>query len=103
MPRFEDLGELVHAARKRLDLSQEEFAAALGIKVSRLQKWESGVSEPRFTVPELRRLRKLNREVFEALMSGFVPLETPVLLQLLIPTPQGRRTDVTQRGEQKGS
>jgi transcriptional regulator with XRE-family HTH domain len=72
VPRFEEVGELLRAARNKLALSQEDFASALGVKLSRLQKWETGINEPRFTIPELRRLRSLNREVFDALISGFL-------------------------------
>ncbi len=74
MPRFEDVEELLRAARKKFDMSQEGFASALGVKLSRVQKWESGVNEPRFTIPELRRIRALNREVFDSLISGFLLL-----------------------------
>ena len=72
MPAFEEVGKVIQAARKKLGLSQEQFASAIGVTLSRLQKWESGVNEPRFTVQEFRRLRSLNREVYDALLSGFV-------------------------------
>jgi transcriptional regulator with XRE-family HTH domain len=100
LPKFEDVRELLCAARKRFGLSQEQFASALGVKVSRLQKWESGVNEPRFTIPELRRLRQFNRELFEALMSGFLPLEAPILLKLLTSTAHSRRTQAARRAEE---
>jgi len=76
MPTFENVGDLLRAAREKLRLSQEEFAEALEVKISRLQKWESGANQPRFTIAELRRLRNLNREVFDALISGFL-LQAP--------------------------
>jgi transcriptional regulator with XRE-family HTH domain len=72
VPKFEEVHPLLQAARKKLGLTQEQFASALGIKLSRLQKWESGVNEPHFTIHELRRLRELNREVFDAMISGFL-------------------------------
>lgn len=83
MPKFNDISQLLCAARKKLGLSQEEFALALGIKLSRLQKWESGVNEPRFTVSELRRLRGMNRQVFDAMISGFLLLNPPSFTELL--------------------
>jgi len=70
MPQFGEMSELVRQARKKLALSQREFASALGVKLSRLQKWESGVNEPRFAIGEMRRLRGLNREVFDGLVTG---------------------------------
>ncbi len=82
MPQFEDVSKLVCAARKNLGLSQEQFASALGVKLSRLQKWESGVNEPRFTITELRRIRQNNREVFDAIVSGFLLLPPPTFRQL---------------------
>ena len=72
MPKFEDVGGLLRSAREKMGLSQEQFATTLQIKVSRLQKWESGANQPRFSIPELRRLRNLNREIFDALMTGFL-------------------------------
>jgi hypothetical protein len=72
----------------------------LGVKLSRLQKWEAGVNTPRFTLPELRRLRRYNREVFDALLSGFVPLEAPVLLKLLTSSPQNLRAQPPTRVKQ---
>jgi len=71
MPIFQDIGGLIRTARRKRGLTQEEFASELGIKLSRLQKWESGTNEPRFTIPELRRLHKFERRLFEDLMSGF--------------------------------
>lgn len=105
MPKFEDVGKLLCVARWKLGLSQEEFASALGVKLSRLQKWESGVNEPRFTISELRRLREINRDVFDALMSGFVPLSPPMLMHLLSPVSRIPRAQVGRRarGRRYGS
>jgi transcriptional regulator with XRE-family HTH domain len=72
LPRFEDVGKLLRVARTELGLTQEEFASALGVKLSRLQKWESGVNEPRFTIAELRHLRQINRHLVDAMISGFL-------------------------------
>jgi transcriptional regulator with XRE-family HTH domain len=91
MPKFERVGDLIRAARAKLRLSQEQFASSLGVKLSRVQKWESGLNEPRFTITELRRLRELNRELVDALMSGFLLLEPPALTRLFpAPPAQGR-------------
>jgi Helix-turn-helix len=70
MTQFGEMSELVRAARKTLALSQREFASALGVKLSRLQKWERGVNEPRFAIIEMRRLRGLDRQVFDGLVTG---------------------------------
>lgn len=83
MPQFENVGKLLHAARRKLGISQEQSASALDVKLSRLQKWESGMNGPRFTIPELRRLREANREVFDAMMSGFLLVPPPGLKPLL--------------------
>ncbi|MGH9326536.1 MAG: helix-turn-helix domain-containing protein [Terriglobia bacterium] len=77
MPQFQNTGELLRNARKKFELTQEQFALILGVKLSRLQKWESGVNEPRFTIPELRRFREINREMYDVLMSGFLILPPP--------------------------
>jgi transcriptional regulator with XRE-family HTH domain len=87
VPRFDDVGKLLCAARKKLGLSQEQFAAALGLKLSRLQKWESGSNEPRFTIPELRRIRQFNRELLDAMISGFLPLDATTVIKMLSSAP----------------
>ena len=67
MPYFENVAQLLRSVRNDLGLGQEAFASALGVKLSRLQKWESGVNEPRFTISELRALRRPNRAVVDAM------------------------------------
>jgi transcriptional regulator with XRE-family HTH domain len=79
LPQFDDVGKLLRLARRKLLLTQEQFASILGVKLSRLQKWESGVTKPRFTIPELRRLRQANQEVYDAIISGFLLLPPPSL------------------------
>jgi transcriptional regulator with XRE-family HTH domain len=78
--KFEHTGELLRKAREQLCLTQEQFALTLGVKLSRLQKWESGVNEPRFTIAELRALRQRNRDIFYAITTGFL-LQTPKLFE----------------------
>ena len=97
MPVFEDQGELMKAARKKLGLSEEAFASASGVKLSRLQKWESGTNEPRFSIPELRRLRKLERGIFEELISVFI-----LLAPTFPPTAQAGSTDGSEAAGRKG-
>ena len=75
MPRYESVGQLFKMARRKRGFSQEEFAGRLGVKVSRLQKWESGAHEPKFTIEELRRIRRFNNGLFEEMMRGFVPVD----------------------------
>jgi putative transcriptional regulator len=43
---WEILPSEIKAARKRLDLSQVEFADRFGFSVKNLQKWEQGVCRP---------------------------------------------------------
>jgi transcriptional regulator with XRE-family HTH domain len=75
LPRYESVGQLFKVARRKRGLTQRELAERLGIKLSRLQKWESGVHEPSFTIEELRRIRHFNNGLFEEMMRGFVPLD----------------------------
>jgi transcriptional regulator with XRE-family HTH domain len=92
LPILNDIALLLQAVRRRSGLSQEAFASGLGIKLSRLQKWESGVNEPRFTIPELRRLRATNRPVFDTLIHGYVPLEPPLFRELVSARAGSQRT-----------
>lgn len=39
-------GSLIRELRIKLDMTQEEFAHALGITVSTVNRWENGHSEP---------------------------------------------------------
>ena len=41
-----DLGLLVRTVRQRLDLSQERFAAKLGVTFSSVNRWENGRTKP---------------------------------------------------------
>jgi putative transcriptional regulator len=41
-----DLGLLVRTVRQRLDLSQERFAAKLGVTFSSVNRWENGRAKP---------------------------------------------------------
>ncbi len=48
--------------RSRLGLSQEKFAEKLGVSVSSVGKWETGLHKPRgLSLRALERLRKLSR------------------------------------------
>ncbi|MCZ6563304.1 MAG: helix-turn-helix transcriptional regulator [Deltaproteobacteria bacterium] len=48
--------------RAHLDLSQEKFAKKLGVSVSAVGKWETGVTKPRgLSLRALERLAKLLR------------------------------------------
>lgn len=83
MPQFEHIGKLLRAVRKKRGLTQEQLAYRLGIKLSRLQKWEAGVNSARFTVPELRRLYRADRELFDAVTSGFLLVPPPPIVGVL--------------------
>ena len=39
-------GKLVSALRRRLSMTQEEFAHAIGVTVSTVNRWENGHIEP---------------------------------------------------------
>lgn len=41
-----DLGRLVRSLRERLELSQERFAARLGVTFSSVNRWENGRAKP---------------------------------------------------------
>ncbi len=41
-----DLGRLVRLLRERLELSQERFAARLGVTFSSVNRWENGRAKP---------------------------------------------------------
>jgi len=41
-----DLGQLVRSLRERLELSQERFAARLGVTFSSVNRWENGRAKP---------------------------------------------------------
>ena len=41
-----DIGRLVRALRERLELSQERFAAKLGVTFSSVNRWENGRAKP---------------------------------------------------------
>jgi len=45
-----DLPELLRAARKRHGHSQQQAAEAIGVSVSAVQKWESGIRIPRVSL-----------------------------------------------------
>ena len=60
----------IQTARIKLGLSQEQFARALGIKLSRLQSWEHGRATLNMTHAELHRFQRLNAEVFDAWVRG---------------------------------
>ena len=48
--------------RSRLGLNQEKFAEKLGVSVSSVGKWETGLHKPRgLSLRALERLRKLSR------------------------------------------
>ena len=50
--------------RAHMDLSQEKFAKKLGVSVSTVGKWETGVTKPRgLSLRALERLAKLSRRM----------------------------------------
>ena len=48
--------------RDALDLSQEAFGREIGVSVQTVSRWETGRSEPTFTVSQMKKfLRLINR------------------------------------------
>lgn len=45
--RTSDLGRRLTARRQELGLTQEKFAAEIGVDLTTLQRWENGRGEPR--------------------------------------------------------
>ena len=46
LPSKADYPELVREARKRLALTQEKFAAKLGVTLPTINRWENGRTKP---------------------------------------------------------
>jgi len=44
--RFTQQGAVISALRQRLSMTQEEFAHAIGVTVSTVNRWENGHIEP---------------------------------------------------------
>ena len=60
----------VKAIRKQLDLTQEEFAAMIGVSVRTIQNWEQGHREPEGPAKALLRVVEMRpKAVLEALHS----------------------------------
>jgi putative transcriptional regulator len=53
----------IQSARKRLGLSQDQFADVFGISVSSLRKWEQGQYEPSGAAKALLKVTALEPEV----------------------------------------
>ena len=105
IPRFKERGVLLQAARKKLGLSQKTFALALGVKLSRLQKWERGTTEPYLKHSEMQRFKQLNAEIFDAWIDGDVSALRVSSSGFRRGTPPVQRTGPRSggRGEGKGN
>ncbi len=57
----QDSGSPISALRRRLKMTQEEFAHAIGVTVSTVNRWENGHIEP----------SRLARKAMEALLDQF--------------------------------
>jgi len=67
---FEITPPSIKAIRKRLNLSQSDFALMIGVSVSTLQNWEQGRREPDGPAKALLRVASNNpKAVMEALHS----------------------------------
>jgi len=60
----------IQEARRALRLTQEEFARALGITLSRLQSWEHNRATLKMTRPEMQRFQNLSERIFNAWVRG---------------------------------
>ena len=58
-----DLGRLVRALRERLDLTQERFAAKLGVTFTSVNRWENDRARP--SPLALRQIEQLVNELGE--------------------------------------
>jgi DNA-binding transcriptional regulator YiaG len=56
-----DMAHLVRELRKRLDLTQEKFAAKLGVTTPTINRWENGRAKP--SPLALKRIEDLLREM----------------------------------------
>lgn len=64
--RHLDTARMVANLRKKLGLSQTDFAAALGVSVSTLSKWETGDRSPDAAAAKLLRILQQNPEYITA-------------------------------------
>ena len=56
-----DIAHLVRELRQRLDLTQEKFAAKLGVTTPTINRWENGRAKP--SPLALRQIEDLSREM----------------------------------------
>lgn len=56
----DDYASIIKELRKKMNLSQEEFAKVLGVSFSSINRWENGHHEP--TTRIKRKLKALFRE-----------------------------------------
>ena len=56
----DDYASIIRELRKKMNLSQEEFAKVLGVSFSSINRWENGHHEP--TIKIKRKLKALFRE-----------------------------------------
>lgn len=66
----QDFGSPINALRRRLNMTQEEFAHAIGVTVSTVNRWENGHIEP----------SRLARKAMEGLLAEF-PNSSDLLVQ----------------------
>jgi len=66
-------GEEIRELRKKLGLTQEEFARLLGVGYTTINRWENGKSEPRGQASEI--LEKLKTIIEEAEKGRDITLE----------------------------
>jgi len=46
LEKLEEIGSLIKELRSRLDLTQEKFAARLGVTFPTINRWENGRAKP---------------------------------------------------------
>lgn len=62
-----EFGNLIYESRKKLNLTQSEFAALLGVTNKAVSKWENGKAKP--TIDILRKISTLFNISIEELLS----------------------------------
>jgi len=64
--RNQDTALMVTSLRKKLGLSQKDFAASLGVSISTLTKWETGDRRPDAAAAKLLRILQQSPEYITA-------------------------------------
>ena len=64
--------------RKSLGLTQREIAAAVGVTVQTVSNWETGLYQPKLTLPQTLKLSQILQTDLSDLVEIFKPLDLEV-------------------------